>query len=150
MIDFPIAGSNIIHNLRDAIIAAEAVFGDVFKNFIHVARKFHTVHQVFDAAVEENCVFKCPGGKNSIVPLLQLYTLLFQFNDFFFHQSNKWTDVAPKPNRYYQPSSNGCGSLGLNINTEYLPAIEMENCCNAHDICYDTCNKGTRLALGHT
>lgn len=56
-------GSNIIHNLRDAIIAAEAVFGDVFKNFIHVARKFHTVHQVFDAAVEENCIFKCPGGK---------------------------------------------------------------------------------------
>lgn len=56
-------GSNIIHNLRDAIIAAEAVFGDVFKNFIHVARKFHTVHQVFDAAVEENCIFKCPGGR---------------------------------------------------------------------------------------
>lgn len=58
-------GSNIIHNLRDAIIAAEAVFGDVFKNVIHVARKFHTVHQVFDAAVEENCVFKCPGGKSA-------------------------------------------------------------------------------------
>lgn len=56
-------GSNIIHNLRDAIIAAEAVFGDVFKNVIHVARKFQTVHQVFDAAVEENCIFKCPGGK---------------------------------------------------------------------------------------
>lgn len=55
-------GSNIIHNLRDAIIAAEAVFGDVFKNVIYVARKFQTVHQVFDAAVEENCVFKCPSG----------------------------------------------------------------------------------------
>lgn len=56
-------GSNIISNLRDAIIAAEAVFGDVFKNCIHVARKFQTVHQIFDAAVEENCVFKCPNGK---------------------------------------------------------------------------------------
>lgn len=56
-------GSNIIYNLRDAIIAAEAVFGDVFKNVIHVARKFQTVHQVFDAAVEETCVFKCAGGK---------------------------------------------------------------------------------------
>lgn len=55
------------------------------------------------------------------------------------------TDVVPKPNRYYQPSSNGCGSLGLNINTEYLPAVEMENCCNAHDICYDTCNKDKEL-----
>lgn len=56
-------GSSIIANLRDAIIAAEAVFGDVFKNVIHVARKFQTVHQVFDAAVEENCVYKCPGGE---------------------------------------------------------------------------------------
>lgn len=55
-------GSNIIHNLRDAIIAAEAVFGDVFKNVIHVARKFQTVHQIFDAAVEENCVYQCHGG----------------------------------------------------------------------------------------
>lgn len=56
-------GSNIIYNLRDAIIAAEAVFGDVFKNLIHVAKKFQTVHQIFDAAVEENCVYKCPDGE---------------------------------------------------------------------------------------
>lgn len=57
-------GSNVISNLRDAIIAAEAVFGDVFKNVIYVARKFQTVHQVFDAAVEETCVFSCPNGKD--------------------------------------------------------------------------------------
>lgn len=43
------------------------------------------------------------------------------------------------------PSADGCGSLGMKINTEYLPAIEMENCCNAHDICYDTCNKDKEL-----
>lgn len=56
-----------------------------------------------------------------------------------------FADVAPKPNRNYKPSANGCGSLGYNINTEYLPAVEMENCCNAHDICYDTCNKDKEL-----
>lgn len=56
-------GSNLIHNLRDAIIAAEAVFGDVLRNTLHVVRKFQTVHQVFDAAVEETCVYKCPGGR---------------------------------------------------------------------------------------
>lgn len=55
-------GSNIIYNLRDAIIAAEAVFGDVFKNLIDVAKKFQTVHQIIDAAVEEHCVYKCPDG----------------------------------------------------------------------------------------
>lgn len=49
--------------------------------------------------------------------------------------------VAPKPNRNHVPSSNGCGSLGLKINSEYLPFGAMESCCNAHDICYDTCNK---------
>lgn len=56
-------GSSVISSLRDAIIAAEAVFGDVFKNLIYVAKKFKVVHEVFDAAVEENCVYKCPGGK---------------------------------------------------------------------------------------
>lgn len=64
-------GSNIIYNLRDAIIAAEAVFGDVFKNLIHVAKKFQTVHQVFDAAVEEMCVFKCAGGKSECVVIVK-------------------------------------------------------------------------------
>jgi len=47
--------------LRDAIIAAEAIFGDVFKNLIVLVRKFRTVHEVFDAAVDENCVYQCPA-----------------------------------------------------------------------------------------
>lgn len=56
-------GSNVIASLRDAIIAAEAIFGDVFQNVITIAKKFKVVHEVFDAAVEENCIFQCPGGK---------------------------------------------------------------------------------------
>lgn len=51
----------------------------------------------------------------------------------------------PQRNKFYQPASNGCGSLGLSINTEYLPAAEMETCCHAHDVCYDTCNKDKEL-----
>lgn len=51
----------------------------------------------------------------------------------------------PQRNKFYQPSSDGCGSLGLKINKDYLPAVEMENCCNSHDICYDTCNKDKEL-----
>lgn len=69
-------GSNLIHNLRDAIIAAEAVFGDVMKNAVHVMRKFQTVHQVFDAAVEETCVYKCPGGINVLEVFLKKITTL--------------------------------------------------------------------------
>lgn len=60
-------GSNMLSSLRDAIIAAEAVFGDVFKNAIHVSRKFVSVHEVFDAAMEETCVYKCPNGEFSAV-----------------------------------------------------------------------------------
>jgi secretory phospholipase A2 len=43
------------------------------------------------------------------------------------------------------PTSDGCGSLGVNIDTEYLPAPEMAKCCDAHDICYDTCNSDKEL-----
>lgn len=64
---------------------------------------------------------------------------------FILIRSISISDVTPQRNKFYQPSADGCGSLGMKINTEYLPAVEMENCCNAHDICYDTCNKDKEL-----
>ncbi|PNF43194.1 hypothetical protein B7P43_G15671 [Cryptotermes secundus] len=36
-------GSGIISNLRDAVLAAEHVFGDIFENIITVAKKFKIV-----------------------------------------------------------------------------------------------------------
>lgn len=54
-------------------------------------------------------------------------------------------DVIPQRNRHYQPVADGCGALGMKISTEYLPAVEMEYCCNSHDICYDTCNKDKEI-----
>lgn len=76
-------GSGMLTTLRDSIIAAEAVFGemsfgnivkfyiimmifetgDVFHNLIAAAKKFTFLNEVFDKAVEENCVYKCPEGK---------------------------------------------------------------------------------------
>lgn len=74
-------GSGLLGNLRDAILTAETVFGDVVQNVIKVAEKFRTVHDVFDAAVEEDCVFKCPTGKsNDSKYLLRCY--LFDKNSF--------------------------------------------------------------------
>lgn len=55
-------GSSIITSLRDAVLSAEVLFGDVFKNVITVSKKFKTVHEIFDSAVEENCVYQCPGS----------------------------------------------------------------------------------------
>lgn len=56
-------GSNVLQTLRDAIISAEVVFGDVFKNFIIAAKKFRVLNEVFDKAVDDQCIYKCPGGK---------------------------------------------------------------------------------------
>ncbi|CAH1978289.1 unnamed protein product [Acanthoscelides obtectus] len=108
-------GSGLLVNLRDAVLSAETVFGDVLKNAIHIARKFRSLHDVFDAAVEEECIFKCPNGGE------------------------------PKPNRNHVPTADGCGSLGLNLKSEYLPITEMKKCCDAHDICYDTCRKDKEM-----
>lgn len=55
-------GSSMLRNLKDAVLSAESVFGDMFKNVITVAEKFRSLHEVFDAAVEEECVFSCPEG----------------------------------------------------------------------------------------
>ncbi|XP_060522303.1 group XIIA secretory phospholipase A2 [Cylas formicarius] len=104
-------GSGLLGNLRDAILSAETIFGGAIKNVVKIAQKFRSYQDVFDRAVEEECVFKCPNG------------------------------AIPKPNRFHVPSSDGCGSLGLKIHSDYLPVAAMEQCCNEHDICYDTCNK---------
>ncbi|XP_063244175.1 group XIIA secretory phospholipase A2 [Bacillus rossius redtenbacheri] len=108
-------GSGIINNLKDAVLAAEHVFSDVLQNVITVAKKFRDFHDVFNAAVEEDCKFKCPG------------------------------DVKPVKNKFHTPSSNGCGSLGVEISNEYLPVGDMTSCCDEHDLCYDTCNSGKEL-----
>lgn len=55
-------GAGLLANLRDAVLAAETVFQDLFTNAITVAKKIKDIHEVFDAAVEENCVFQCPDG----------------------------------------------------------------------------------------
>lgn len=56
-------GAGLLSNLRDAVLSAETFFGDFFQNAITVARKIKDIHEVFDAAVEEACVYKCPTGK---------------------------------------------------------------------------------------
>lgn len=63
-------GSTTIRTLRDSLIAAEAVFEDVFKNVIYLARKFKTVSEVFDAAAgsDEKCPFRCPTSEYSYHP----------------------------------------------------------------------------------
>lgn len=57
---FSVNGFVSLSNLRDAVLTAETLVGDVLKN---VLQKFRFYNDFFDAAVEEHCVFKCPNGK---------------------------------------------------------------------------------------
>ena len=56
-------GAGLLSNLRDAVLTAETVFSDFFENAITVAHKIKDIHEVFDAAVEENCNFQCANGE---------------------------------------------------------------------------------------
>lgn len=60
-------GSSMLKNLKDAVLSAESVFGDWVRNAITVAEKFKSLHEVFDAAVEEDCIFTCPEGNFTIL-----------------------------------------------------------------------------------
>lgn len=54
------------------------------------------------------CTFSCPGGS------------------------------VPVPRPGHVPSSNGCGSMGITLDTRHFPGFN--SCCDKHDKCYDTCN----------
>lgn len=70
-------GAGLLSNLRDAVLATESVFQDFFQNAITVANKIKDIHEVFDAAVEENCIFQCPGGTRfNLTDLYKFYLIL--------------------------------------------------------------------------
>lgn len=56
-------GFVFLSNLRDAVLSAESLVGDIFKNVVQVVQQFR-FFDIFDAAVEEHCVFRCPNGKS--------------------------------------------------------------------------------------
>ncbi|KAK9504821.1 hypothetical protein O3M35_009001 [Rhynocoris fuscipes] len=103
-------GSNVLTNLRDAVIAAEGIFGDLMGKVGDVVQKIKNVHDTIDSSIEEVCTWSCPNGGKAV------------------------------KNKYHKPVANGCGPAGLEVNIENLPSPEMTKCCNEHDICYSTCN----------
>ncbi|CAH3117701.1 unnamed protein product [Pocillopora meandrina] len=44
----------------------------------------------------------------------------------------------PLTNPKHKPSSDGCGSMGIKLDTSNFAGFTR--CCDLHDICYDTCN----------
>jgi len=80
------------------------------KDFKSLKEGFDLFNNIVDtleiASNQQNCIFQCPKG--------------------FYKVRN----VS------HEASSNGCGSLGIEVNL--IPSLS--SCCNHHDICYDTCH----------
>ncbi|MDP2435599.1 MAG: hypothetical protein Q8P67_07640 [archaeon] len=45
---------------------------------------------------------------------------------------------TPVARKEHLPSTNGCGTFGIKVGTEF----HFEPCCDDHDLCYDTCGRG--------
>ncbi|KAL7020463.1 hypothetical protein ACKWTF_011544 [Chironomus riparius] len=48
--------------------------------------------------------------------------------------------LTPVLNPNNTATTNGCGAYGIIAHPSLLPNSEFLNCCNSHDICYETCN----------
>ncbi len=110
-----ILGAGVLSGLKDAILTFETLFSGLFGNFIKISRKLHSINEVFDSAVVDECGYQCPDGS------------------------------SPLQNKFYVNSNSGCRNFGMTIDTEYLPSLEIENCCNEQNVCYGTCNKDKEL-----
>lgn len=98
-------------NMEQAQETLKEVAVAVNKGLKSLAHTVKFVENFIDSTVEEDCYFKCPGPGQKI----------------------------PVRDPNYIPKANGCGSLGVFFGEDDLPRPEMVDCCNGHDICYDTC-----------
>ncbi|XP_014241589.1 group XIIA secretory phospholipase A2 [Cimex lectularius] len=103
-------GNNVLSSLREAVLAAENVFGNFLLKFDEVVSKLKNVHDTIDSSLDEDCLWNCPNG------------------------------VTAVSNKYSKPVTNGCGPEGLNVNVDAPFYNDMVKCCNTHDVCYGTCN----------
>lgn len=51
--------------------------------------------------------------------------------------------ATPKENPAHKKRSDGCGSYGIHFQIGAVPGAT--ECCNEHDLCYDTCNRDKRI-----
>ncbi|BES92549.1 Group XII secretory phospholipase A2 precursor (Hypothetical proteinypothetical protein2G12) [Nesidiocoris tenuis] len=105
-------GSSVLTTLRDAILAAESIFGDFLGKVNDVVETVKHVHDAIDSSVQEDCSWSCPGGVKAV------------------------------KNKFFKPQVNGCGPEMLKIDDKNMPYPQMTLCCDNHDLCYSTCNSG--------
>lgn len=101
-----------------------------------------TVLRCDDALEPPVCIVWCHFTQICNSSLTICAVILFGAKIFYKHvfMIKRWNflklipDIIPTRNKLHTPSYDGCGTLGLTIDTEYLPSKAMEDCCNEHDI----------------
>lgn len=106
-------GDGYFQSVYESIVQAQATLREVAttvnKGLKTLAETMKFVEKFVDSTVEEECQYSCPKNK------------------------------VPVANPNHIPDYNGCGALGVFFEKEDLSRPEMVDCCNEHDLCYDTC-----------
>ncbi|KAF0296228.1 Group XIIA secretory phospholipase A2 [Amphibalanus amphitrite] len=102
-------GVTFFDTLQEAVQDVGSFLNDIGNGAIKVMDAWNFIQEFVDSTIDEDCEFKCNLG------------------------------YVPVNNTDYIPSSDGCGSLGVKWDTESLPVEQLSDCCDAHDLCYDTC-----------
>ncbi|XP_037070784.1 group XIIA secretory phospholipase A2-like [Pollicipes pollicipes] len=103
------ASASFFDELQDAVQNVGTFLNEIGVGATQVLDGWRFIQDFVDSTIDENCDFKCNLG------------------------------YVPINNTNYIPSSDGCGSLGIKWDTEQLPVEQLSDCCDAHDLCYDTC-----------
>lgn len=101
------------------------------RSFVHV---FNLVFMIVSSSVWYE-VLSSGVGEGGLGDLAQILAQLSGGNDCRFKCPRGYKPLA---NPKHKPSSDGCGSMGIQLDTSHSPGFTQ--CCNAHDVCYDTCN----------
>lgn len=64
-------GAGLLGNLREAVLSAENIFGNVLETVVSFTKEFKHIHESLDDAVEEVCKFQCPAGNSKKVFSMQ-------------------------------------------------------------------------------
>lgn len=74
----------LLSHLRDAVLTAEAVVGNVLNNVGQLVQQFGSLSEFFNAAVEEHCTFRCPNGECSLISKFISKSLILYINKVTF------------------------------------------------------------------
>ena len=104
------------------------------------------IHYSWNISPDDGSIAFSPGAHSMDITIiaLDLDKVGSSMSHLELRDLDKRSDTKRCPNGQHAvdkpgigpPTANGCGSVK---NHKHIPELGFHNCCNAHDICYDTC-----------